>query len=88
MDELQIVSEKTGRRVANFNRVLIGIDIFSHYTVMCPLYEPLTETVFLDFVQLHINSKFGMIESITSDNASPLNSSLVKNFAQSWAFGN
>ena len=46
---------------------------------MCPLYEPLTETVFLDFLQQHIIAKFGMIESVTSDNASTLNSSLVKN---------
>ena len=79
VDELQIVSEKTGRQVANFNKILIGIDIFSHYIVMCPLYEPLTETVFLDFLQQHIIAKFGMIESVTSDNASTLNSSLVKN---------
>ena len=45
---------------------------------MCPLYEPLTEMVFLDFVQQHIIAKFGMIESITSDNGSPLNSSIWK----------
>ena len=75
VDELQIGSEKTGLRVANFNKILIGIDIFSHYVVMCPLYEK----VFLDFLQQHIIAKFGMIESVTTDNASTLNSSLVKN---------
>ena len=60
-------------------QILIGIDIFSHYVILCPLYQPLTEKVFLDFLQEHIIAKFGMIESVTTDNTSLLNSSLVKN---------
>ena len=79
LDELTIVSEGTGQKIAGFSKVLIAVDHFSHFMLVQPVEDNLTEKQVLDFIQTCIIAVFGYPQSISSDNASNMDSSLIKN---------
>ena len=78
VDELQIVSRETGSKMAGFHKVLVAICVFSHFVIVEPLFENLTQVIFLDFVQRRLIQTFGPIWALATDNASNLSGNLVQ----------
>ena len=78
IDELQIVSEKTGRKGKNYYRVICATDIFSHFVVCAPIIGVLTEEKMIDFLQQHIFQVFMKPQVIVTDNATTMDSTLIR----------
>ena len=78
LDELQIVSEATGARGQGFHKLICATDLFSHFMVAEPVYGILTEEKMLNFLQRNIIQIFGMPLMVTTDNAKPMDSTLIR----------
>ena len=78
LDELQIVSEATGARGQGFHKLICATDLFSHFMVAEPLYGILTEEKMLNFLQRNIIQIFGMPLIVTTDNATAMDSTLIR----------
>ena len=78
IDELQIVSEKTGNRGRGFYKVICATDIFSHFVVCAPIIGSLTEEKMIDFLQQQIFQVFTKPQIIVTDNASTMDSNLIR----------
>ena len=76
MDEVQICSPKV--KNLGFNKLLVGCDNFSHFLVVAPIFGNLNEQMVCDFIQRNIVQVFGPPLIISSDNASNINSDVVK----------
>ena len=76
-DELTISSSKMENNFG-WSKLLIGVDLFSHFLIVKPIIGELTEKFFLDFIFEQVIQVFGYPIFISSDNASNLDSNLVK----------
>ena len=73
IDELQIVCKNTGMARATYHKILAATDLFSHFVI-----GHLTEEQVIEFIQLRIIAVFGTPKIIVTDNASIIDSTLVR----------
>ena len=76
LDEVQIISPRLSKM--GWSKLLCAVCTFSHFLVVQPIIGNLTERMVSDFIQEKIIQYFGIPLFISSDNASVMNSDLVK----------
>lgn len=76
-DELTVSSSKLENNFG-WSKLLVGVDLFSHFLIVKPIMGQLTEKVFLDFIFEQVIQVFGYPIFISTDNGSNLDSNLVK----------
>ena len=74
--KVQICSPKV--KGLGFNKLLVACNNFSHFLVVAPIFGNLDEKMVCDFIQSNIVQVFGPPIIISSDNASNINSDVVK----------
>ena len=77
IDELYIRSE-TSTPEGSFFKLLVAIDLFTHFVVARPIFGTLTEKKVLEFINENIIQIFTKPRIICTDNASNMNSELIK----------
>ena len=78
VDELQIVSEETGNKMAGYHKILLATCCFSHFVVIQPIKGNLTQEMFMDFINQRIIQIWGSIHALVTDNAGNLSGQLVQ----------
>ena len=77
VDILALTCPDTGKKIANFHKIIVGICAFSHFIVIEALQEDITSEIFLKFVQTRLYN-FGRPDYIVTDNEAALISDKVQ----------
>ena len=78
LDELYFSSKDSINLQGGYFKVLVAIDLFSHYIIAKPLFDNLTEQDVMTFINEQIIMVFGRPRIITTDNSQNMNSNLIK----------
>ena len=71
VDILSITCPETGKKIANFHKIFVGICAFSHFIVIEEMRENITSELFLKFIQSKLYV-FGRPDYLVTDNEAAL----------------